>query len=443
MPKVELSINVNYLPSWGAWEGIRELVQNGKDAELEFAAPLEVTYLNGTLRIENEGAAMDRNALLFGTTSKEGRADMIGKFGEGLKLGTLALVRQGHGVKIRTGSEVWTAEIGPSKEYKADVLFFDIVGGREDKKRVRVEIDNVNEQEWERLKTRFLFLQREKKNDRVATSYGDLLLDAKHVCMIFVKGIFVQHDPRLQYGYNFKDVEIDRDRKMISSYDQEHASRRIWAEAIERRPDLLDPFYDMVSTGEATDIASFAHGAYALSDGTKEKIAAKFTAQFGANAVPVMSLGDSIELEHYGKKGIVVAKTLGGMLADVLGTKEAVLARSRTEVTKTFSWNELDADERQNLLAAIALVEIVRPDVRLLDLVDVVTFRSPTLLGQYKDGRILLAQNKLHDGDETLATLVHEFAHAHGGDGEKGHVAAIEHLWRDIVKTLRGKLGAA
>ena len=40
MSKLELSINVNYLPAWKAWEGIRELVQNGKDAETEFNAPL-------------------------------------------------------------------------------------------------------------------------------------------------------------------------------------------------------------------------------------------------------------------------------------------------------------------------------------------------------------------------------------------------------------------
>ena len=31
MSKIELSINVAYLPEWGVWEGLRELVQNGKD----------------------------------------------------------------------------------------------------------------------------------------------------------------------------------------------------------------------------------------------------------------------------------------------------------------------------------------------------------------------------------------------------------------------------
>jgi len=66
-----------------------------------------VDWRQGVLRIENEGAHLSREALLFGTTSKMGRADLIGKFGEGLKLGVLALVRAGRPVTIRSGSEVW------------------------------------------------------------------------------------------------------------------------------------------------------------------------------------------------------------------------------------------------------------------------------------------------------------------------------------------------
>jgi hypothetical protein len=40
--KTELTIKTDYLPNWGAFEGVRELLQNGKDAETEFHAKLEV-----------------------------------------------------------------------------------------------------------------------------------------------------------------------------------------------------------------------------------------------------------------------------------------------------------------------------------------------------------------------------------------------------------------
>ena len=120
--KIPLSIEADYLPEWGAWEGIRELVQNGKDAEVQLDAPLKVTHKNQTLVIENEGASMERRALLFGSTTKTGRDDLIGKFGEGLKLGMLALVRAGRPVKIRVGGEVWIPTIEKSNGCNANGL---------------------------------------------------------------------------------------------------------------------------------------------------------------------------------------------------------------------------------------------------------------------------------------------------------------------------------
>lgn len=129
--KVELTIKVDYLPKWGALEGLRELIQNGKDAETEFRAPLEVRHRKDTnvLVIENDGCTIPHEALLFGHTSKLGRSGMIGKFGEGLKLGVLALVRAGHTVRIRSGSEVWIPKIERSEKFNADVLTVTIEKG--------------------------------------------------------------------------------------------------------------------------------------------------------------------------------------------------------------------------------------------------------------------------------------------------------------------------
>lgn len=135
MSKLELSINVKYLPTWSSWEGIREFISNGKDAEIEFNAPLTVDWKNGVLRIENEGVTLAREALLFGTSSKMERKDTIGRFGEGIALGALALVRAGRTVKIRSGAEVWTPTIARSERLNADVLVVDVKDGHEPKKR--------------------------------------------------------------------------------------------------------------------------------------------------------------------------------------------------------------------------------------------------------------------------------------------------------------------
>jgi len=436
MSKLELSINVNYLPAWGAWEGIRELVQNGKDAETEFGAPLTVSHLNGTLRIENEGAQLSREALLFGTSSKSGRSDMIGKFGEGLKLGILALVRAGHKVRIRSGSEVWTALIERSEKYDADVLKFDCVGGREDKKRVRVEIENVSKLEWERLRERFLFLVKRGKDDYVATERGELLLSERYKGDIYVKGIYVQTDSRLGAGYNFSNVEVDRDRKMVASWELQWYCAQIWAEAAAKRPDLMDPLFNLALDGKA-DVAGLENNASYAPEAVKKCMATTFAAKFGENAVPVANLAESAEVEHLGRRGIVVSKSLGALLATTLGNKEELAKQLREEVLRTLSWSDLTATQKANLQGSIELLGMVREGCTL-DMIDVVAFRDDKLRGQYKDERILLAAHVVEDRDQCLATLVHEFSHRVGSDGEKSHVAEIEATWRDIVKHLRG-----
>ncbi len=439
--KLELSLTVTYLPDWHAWEGIRELVQNGKDAETEFNAPLEVTHYNDTLRIENAGARISKEALLFGYTSKAGRGDMRGRWGEGLKIGILALVRAGHDVKIRTGGEVWAAHIARSEKYAADVLCFDCKDGNKDEDRVRVDISGVTKLEWERLKGRFLFLGKAKKDMTVETPRGTLLLDPDQAGQIYVKGIYVQTDKSFTAGYDFKDIEIDRDRRMVGSWNLKWEMSQIWAQAVVTRPDLTEQFFAMMLDGTA-DVAGLENTANYTQKGMQTEMAAKFVAKFGADAVPVANMGESQEVAHLGKKGIVVSKSLGAVLAQTMGTKDELHKAMREEVTKTLSWNDLTPVQGEYLLHNLQLIQnVVKLPAPLLNIVDIVEFRSPTLMGQCKqaEGRVLIAARLLDDRDELLATLVHEFAHLGGaGDGEKNHVMAIENLWRDIVKSLRG-----
>jgi hypothetical protein len=107
-----------------------------------------------TLIITNEGATLPREAMLFGHTTKIGQGNLIGKFGEGLKLGMLALVRAGHEVKIRSGSEVWLPKIERSEKFNADVLVIYIETGRQPKDRVQIEVSNVTKEDWALMRPR-------------------------------------------------------------------------------------------------------------------------------------------------------------------------------------------------------------------------------------------------------------------------------------------------
>jgi len=440
--KFELSINVKYLPEWGVWEGIRELVQNGQDAEVEYNAPLCVDWRSGTLRIENEGATLNREALLFGTTSKAERTDLIGKFGEGLKLGVLALVRAGRTVKIRSGDEVWTPTIARSERYDADVLVFDVKGGNEDKRRVRVEIGGVIESEWKEFRSRFLFLKdgRESEKHVVKTYDGDLLTHEKYRGKLYVKGIFVTHQPDLQFGYNFRDAELDRDRKMIESYDRKSKIARILNGAVSTQPDLHDDYFGIIEDLDSEE----AHGIndWRLPDASViEAAITRFQTRYGANAVPVRTTAESADVEHFGVKGIVVTEAMAALLKEKLGNAEITKRRFARAIIKQYSVSELTDKECTNLSSAIALLCTANTLSDLRERVDVVDYHNAELQGLHGE-RISIARKVLSSPDETLRVLVHEAAHDAGSDGDKSHVATIEKYWMAITRHLRN-LGAA
>ena len=443
--KLELTIKTDYMPEWGIWEGIRELVQNGRDAEVESDALLTVRHRKESdiLVIENVGTTLPHEALLLGHTSKIGRPDLIGKFGEGLKLGILALVRAGCEVKIRSGSEVWTPSIQRSEKFKADVLVFDIATGRKDENRVAVEIGSVGAEAWALMQDKFLFLKGSvKEHEMVKTPNGSLLLGEKFTGKVYVKGIFVANDSRLSYGYDFVDADIDRDRRMLSKYDLQYRTQTVWREALSRRPDLIEDFGKLLDR-EAADVEGLDdfHAGY-LPDAAKKALVKTFKARHGEDALPVPSLADSADVAHLGKVGIVTPKALRAILEKELGTAQDNKAKLKEEVIRTYGWHELDAIEQGHLQAALVLVAQVDP-ITMAD-IDVVAFRDEKIQGMFKgvDGRVLLSKAVLVDRDVTIKVVVHEVAHkAGGGDGDHRHVQNIERIWAGIVSALLGTKG--
>jgi hypothetical protein len=434
--RIELSIKATYLPRWSAYEGVRELVQNGRDAEVELSAPLTVRHRkdSSTLVIENDGCTIPHEALLLGHSTKADRSDLIGQWGEGLKLGILALVRAGHAVKIRSGDEVWVPAIERSDRFNADVLVFDIAK-REPKNRVQIEVSGISADDWQTFRRAFLFLDKQL-GAHVKTDNGTLLLDERHSGRVYVKGILVSTAPVLTQGYDLIEASLDRDRRMIESYDLDWRVARIWRDAVATRPDLVGAFGDLLAA-EAADVAGFdSYRAAQLPNGVKTVLAAAFTARHGADAIPVSSLADSADVAHLGKVGVVAPKALRAVLEQTLGTVDQNKAKLATETVRVYGWHELTGVEQTNVLGALALIGGVEP-VTLAD-VEVADFRSEALRGLYKDGRAILSKAIVADRNQTLATLVHEVAHRSGGDGEKAHVASIERIWSGIVAGLRG-----
>lgn len=445
MPKFVCSVDTRYLPDWKTQEGLREMLQNGRDSEIQNNAKLNVKWRRDTqvLVIENDGAVLPLKALLIGFSSKREDRRLAGQYGEGLVFGILALVRNGHAVKIRTGGEVWIPRMEKHEQVDEEVLVFAINKGNLDQKRVAIEIDHVTEAMWKELPKRFLFLNKSESKHAVKTVYGTLLIDAEMRGDVFVKGIWMCHDHELACGYDFDDCETDRDRKMIESYNLRDAMNKVWRSALVTRPDLIWPYMDMLNEQKKDVEGIDQWSAPYIEESMRRAIAADFVEKYGSEAVPVLSLGESVEMEHFGKKGIVVSKSMKSILETILGKTSDLKIKLAKEAMKLYSWSALNSDEQQNLEQAVEFINNAHargfvPSGVQLDVIDVTDFRDEKIRGLFNDDRIFLAKKILSDRSLTLRVLVHEKAHMMGGDdGEKNHVSNIEMIWAGIVETLR------
>lgn len=435
--KIELTIKASYLPDWKTQHGVREIIQNAKDAETEFDAPMSVWHSGKTLFIQNDGCSLTHEALLFGHTTKLDRqSEMRGKFGEGLKLGMLALVRDGKKVRIRTGGEVWVPSIERSDKFNANVLVCTITPNKKTDDIVKIEIDGISPEEWLSFSKNFRFLDIDKKEenkDFIHTRYGDLLLGKLDVGRIYVKGIFVCNDPKLTYGYDFSTAEIDRDRRIMSSWDLEYNIRKMWSTAIAERPDMIDPWYKMLSNNSRENTAFETTWALAeIPEQAKEHVKKKFVETHGDEAFPVTNIAQSAEIGHYGKRGIVVSGGIGTILNGSFGDVDTQLEKLKTETKKLYSWHELTTVQQMNIEWCINTLVGAGIDVKL-DTVLIVDFNSETLHGLFENGKISIAIKETNDKFELMSVIIHEYAHNEGGDGTKGHVAEIERINKAVM----------
>jgi hypothetical protein len=433
--KIELTLKSDYLPNWGMNEGIREIIQNAKDADTQYNAKMSIEHKGNTLIIANDGVTIPHEALLFGHTTKSNNDHLIGKFGEGLKLGILALVRAGHPVKIITGNEVWRPVIENSEKFNASVLVFKINKKQIFTNKVCVEIINISKQDWEKLKENFLFLYKLSQDQAVCLRQGSLLLDNKFKGKIYVKGIFVQHDPKLHYGYDFANADVDRDRRMIASYDLNWKVREMWSSALNEREDLNSKFSTMLfeQAHDVNDITEYNASYFPVN--ALDFVANEFINKFGKDAVPVENFEQSKDIEHFGKRGIVVNKNLNAVLSSSkLGSYKSIKESLSSEAAHFYSFSDLTDIQKKNLDYAMAYLMPIST-IKYSDL-DVVSFKSKNLLGIFKNGRIQISILVLNDLMQTFRTLIHEYAHNSGGDGDKAHIESVEKLWMGLLKQI-------
>ena len=408
--RIPLTINTDYLPDWGTAEGLRELAQNWLDAG---GTAADLKYQGGTFTLANPGAHINREALLLGTTTKYGDAAKRGQFGEGLKLGTLALVREGKRVTITTRDERWTAALGEHPTFPGrQVLVFDVrVRARRAAAAaaVTVSVEGLTDEEHADCLSRFRVLT-DAKSSATDSCHGDLLVNQPG--RIYVKGIYVETRKGLVFGYDLFAASTDRDRRMVSAWDFNYHAGAIIKESLAKGLISIEQVYGLLEkNADETKGVCYHFGV----DET-QGLTVCFCAVHGATAIPCANDMEVKRLEQLGRKGVICPDGLRGLIERHTGTAtEAIAAASRAPLA-IYHREQLTDAEMASYDWALSEVASIHPSVATLD-IEVVDFPASKILGTFQAGRIRLARHILASRVRTLGALIHESARFVGDDG--------------------------
>lgn len=443
MTSFQLTISPTYVSNWGVLEGVREIIQNALDAAQD-GHPYTITHKGDTLTIASQGVRLQRSVWLMGTTSKAD-GSYRGHFGEGLKLGILAMVRADRRVSIINDDERWTASLELSEAFGEPVLTVSTRALSSGRGGFVVELE-VSESEWALYRPRFLDLV--SAGEVVNTDLTEILMDPRMRGQCFVKGILVETKPELAAGYNFMAATTDRDRNMVYGFDFDYYTGIAWCEAFKQGAVDAGFIYQLLmsATKDAEGLSS--RNSY---DTMVDAVAEVFAAEHGCDAVPVTCQAEVAEAGHMGRQGIVCPSTLCNFFSDHSTLSLAKLRSSgRAEVVTTYGDHELTARERAIKTLGVALIQ---PSAQSLEItsveprLEIVDFRAGDLLGTHSFDhdaghfRIRMARRTLASLEEFVRVLIHEIAHDFGGDGDVAHERAEGLIFsRTLMRVLDGRL---
>lgn len=424
--RIVLPIVPSYVPGWGTWEVVREVLQNAKDEEEQGGHPMVVTYDDGVLRVSNVGAALSRRALMLGQTAKADRTDLRGQFGEGLDLALLVGARLGLDMEVRTPVERWTPAIEPAAQYDgAECLVVHVAPDAYAGVQVQLRLDR---DVWDVLPHLCLFLGDDER-ETVTTDDGTILLDSRYRGHVYAKGIFVQRLEGLRCGYDLAACPLDRDRRMVDAWDFQWMAGRMHREAVKRSPARMVPELYRMLRDDVDDVRALRHQG---DREVAEVAAAAFRAEHGTDAMPATSVEETVRLQRAGKKAVVVPEGMAQLLRQALGTVDG--DASGKEVLRRYAWGDMTAEEQQVLRWAAGVVQRATTAdgmdrTPLLERLQVVEFHDGALQGLTDGTRIMVPHRLLVNRLQLVASLIHEEAHAVGGDCTRAHVDQIERLW--------------
>lgn len=429
--EIVFPITLDYVAHWSddGWPIIRELVTNAMDTDPGFrmSMGLDEGERTETLFIHSKGANLAIRHLLFGVSEKNG-ANAIGQFGEGLKLALLALTREGLTANIYTGGmHLWNRPAELYGEQVFSIVWEDYTmaaGG----KRTTIEIAD-----WPYKTFEERFVRPGDPRILFTDPFGRSILE-EDPPGIYVKGVWVQpargHGRSYTFGYNLTDVEMNRDRGVVDSWNVNAETGKIWASVSD--PALLRRFWQAVKD-QMAEKSTNMHGCN-IADKTGMRQA--FQSVYGKDAVIAGDSGMQTEATYRGAK-VITGSDVGGfglkdIVSDLVGTDAEYVA-------------EMEGGDRMYLpdkrlsehkLKVLNLLR--RMGRRIGSQAKISAYILPDgILGECHKNHIRISLTVLETEHAALCIWLHEEAHRDfkTADATAEHVAAVAKVAARVIIT--------
>lgn len=442
---------------WTEWEAIRDIVQNALDETEGYSSGYDDQGL--WIRDAGKGIAIE-NFLLGPASLKPDHAR--GKFGEGMKIAALTLLRKGYSVKVDTaGREVYLVFVKVPIDGQVEQLaaiwrpggrsqgtVFHIIGyhGPDFKDRFAVNIPG-KDIVWQDSSQLVEPIRR--RNQIIASPPG----------RIYARDIYMR-DIKSPFSYNLWSFPLAPDR---------HAPRdendlwvdvgRTWATV--SNEDLLARFLGMIVTPPLEDTDEGRHVSMNAWSMGMEPVSHRTYAQImqengdgwrrawkragGENRVIRTSDRWDGTVKHLGYESVSVSWYVRDMLVEVIRTDGRLVAESQERLREVEVALDDRLTERQltHLLVARALAALF-PGISQVHaaLIPPASERTRTAgLYQRSTAEIYIATDMLESGRHTVDTTIHEVAHhvsrndaGNGEDNTEGHNRAMTTVAARVVK---------
>ena len=344
--KYELTIDTNYVSDWNIAQAVRELFQNSVDSEVQ--NPGNTSYWKydentQKLYIGNKYSVLNVETLLLGVSTKTDDNTTIGQFGEGYKIATVVLLRTNHPITFYNygAKEVWTTKLVKSRRFNGRLVPTFYVDKKYPWQKVpdnnlTIVVENITSEDYKLICDYILSLHTDIGDTIDCGRFGTILLNPELRGKVFVSGLYVCTNERLNYGYNIKPVflQLDRDRKTVDNFNLLWTTSRMWVEN-QQRTEFIEMLY-----GEDTPPDISYIGSLCNADSIDPTVLDKFLNTYGPDAIPVTSQEDYDLVLSMGGHPVFVNKVLGDFTKSISNNFLSTAVQTKSCLNMLTEWYE-------------------------------------------------------------------------------------------------------